>query len=79
MDSKGVQVVVVVGMRGVGKTTLCSGAAAELGVEFVDLDETLEQRVGMGCKAYIKANGWPAFREQVSTTFTMATENNAER
>ncbi|KAJ2318246.1 3-dehydroquinate dehydratase (3-dehydroquinase), partial [Coemansia sp. RSA 2681] len=59
--------VVVVGMRGAGKSTLGRAAAAALGLAFVDMDEYLEQQVGRTIPEIIaqdeaSGGGWPAFR-----------------
>ncbi|KAJ1965812.1 3-dehydroquinate dehydratase (3-dehydroquinase) [Dipsacomyces acuminosporus] len=54
--------VVVIGMRGVGKSTLGKAAAQALGLEFVDMDEYLEANVGQTIPEIIAAEGWPAFR-----------------
>jgi len=55
---------VLVGMRAAGKSTLGRVAATRLGVQFVDLDEVLEQEV-FGCKinAFVDKHGWAKFRE----------------
>eukprot|EP01043_Picozoa_sp_COSAG02_P023789 COSAG02_NODE_1280_length_13477_cov_9.042906_8_plen_235_part_00 len=56
--------VVLIGMRGVGKTTLGKGAAEALGFDFEDLDRTLEEDVGMTCRDFVAAHGWEAFRSK---------------
>lgn len=53
---------VLVGMRGSGKTALGRCAARELGREHVDLDESFEAAHGP-VAAFVQARGWPAFRE----------------
>lgn len=58
------QPVILIGMRGAGKTTLGKGAAQALGLEFEDLDETLETHVGMTCREFVAAHGWTAFRSK---------------
>ena len=57
-----VQVLVLVGMRGSGKTSNGRAAAAALDRDFVDLDHVLEAEVGCTIPAYIAANDWPTFR-----------------
>ncbi|KAI8320420.1 Pentafunctional AroM protein [Martensiomyces pterosporus] len=54
--------VVVVGMRGVGKSTLGKAAAQALGLEFVDMDEYLEKSIGQTIPEIIAASGWTVFR-----------------
>ncbi|KAJ2663070.1 3-dehydroquinate dehydratase (3-dehydroquinase) [Coemansia sp. RSA 1199] len=55
--------VVLIGMRGVGKTTLGRAAAMALDREFVDLDDFLEREVGQTIPEIINRDGWAAFRE----------------
>jgi shikimate kinase len=55
-------VIVLVGMRGAGKTTLGRGVAAAMGLPFEDLDATFEATVGVSCREFVAAHGWPAFR-----------------
>eukprot|EP01046_Picozoa_sp_COSAG06_P019861 COSAG06_NODE_1431_length_9481_cov_15.565611_7_plen_207_part_00 len=54
--------VVIIGMRGAGKSTLGRGAADALGLPFEDLDDTLEESVGLTCREFVAAHGWEAFR-----------------
>ncbi|PWN51567.1 P-loop containing nucleoside triphosphate hydrolase protein, partial [Violaceomyces palustris] len=56
--------IVLIGMRGVGKTTLGLIASTALGRRFVDLDSVLENATGMSVSAFVADNGWPAFREK---------------
>ncbi|KAJ1809565.1 3-dehydroquinate dehydratase (3-dehydroquinase), partial [Coemansia sp. RSA 2598] len=58
--------VVVIGMRGVGKTSLGRFAARELGLEFVDLDEHLEKDVGKTIPEIVNGSGWATFRQHES-------------
>ncbi|KAJ2593690.1 3-dehydroquinate dehydratase (3-dehydroquinase) [Coemansia sp. RSA 1722] len=58
--------VVVIGMRGVGKTSLGRVAARALGLEFVDLDEHLEADVGKSIPEIVNGSGWAAFRQHES-------------
>ena len=53
--------VVLVGMMGVGKTTVGSGVAAALGSTFVDTDAEVERRTGRTI-AELFADGEPSFR-----------------
>ncbi|KAJ1741988.1 3-dehydroquinate dehydratase (3-dehydroquinase) [Coemansia sp. RSA 1086] len=54
--------IVLIGMRGVGKTTLGRAAARALNLQFVDLDELLERETGQSIPEIINSDGWPAFR-----------------
>ncbi|KAJ2161204.1 3-dehydroquinate dehydratase (3-dehydroquinase) [Coemansia sp. RSA 552] len=63
---------VIIGMRGVGKTSLGRAAAQDLGLEFVDLDDYLESEVGQTIPEIINRSGWPAFREHESDVLAKA-------
>lgn len=58
------QNVVLIGMPGSGKTRVGEQLALLTGREHVDIDRVLEERLGMGCAAFIEARGEAAFREQ---------------
>ena len=53
-------------MRAAGKTTLSKWLAKFLGFKFLDLDEHLEEELGIDIKTLIKEKGWDYFREQES-------------
>jgi len=54
--------VVIVGMRGAGKTSLGEAAATSLGWPFIDLDRAFEAHLGQTIASLVAAQGWPAFR-----------------
>ena len=56
------RVLVLVGMRGSGKTSNGQAAAKALNRDFVDLDNVLEAEVGCTIPQYIDANDWATFR-----------------
>ncbi|PWN46180.1 hypothetical protein IE81DRAFT_363592 [Ceraceosorus guamensis] len=61
--------VVLIGMRGVGKTTLGLIAATAMGRRFVDTDTAIETSLGTSIGTFIRsfpsaALGWAAFRER---------------
>jgi shikimate kinase len=58
------KVFLLLGFRGVGKTTLGKKAAALLGYDFTDLDEVFCARFQTTIPAYIESNGLTAFREK---------------
>ena len=73
---------VLVGMRGAGKTTLGKIAASELGCSFVDLDDIMEERNGgKSCGDIIGEAGWEAFRamEQEILVEAMAASSDGLR
>eukprot|EP00045_Choanoeca_perplexa_P015942 m.207861 g.207861 ORF g.207861 m.207861 type:complete len:1320 (+) comp17124_c0_seq5:4748-8707(+) len=55
--------IVIVGMRGAGKSTLGQAAARHLGYKFVDLDTRLEEQCQGGIKDLVAKEGWDAFRD----------------
>ncbi|KAG8850054.1 3-dehydroquinate dehydratase (3-dehydroquinase) [Tulasnella sp. 330] len=55
--------IVLIGMRGAGKTYIGKLAASALGRKFTDVDEYLEQKTKTGVKEFVETHGWPAFRE----------------
>ncbi len=52
----------LVGLPGAGKTTVGPLIAAELGVEFVDVDTLIEERIGTPVATIFKDQGEEAFR-----------------
>ena len=54
--------VLIFGMRGSGKTYLGQIAASELGWEYVDADQYLEDAHKMTCKEFVMKHGWDEFR-----------------
>jgi pentafunctional AROM polypeptide len=54
--------VVIIGMRGSGKTFIGGLAAATLGWTFIDADAYFEQKFPSGLRDYVQQHGWPAFR-----------------
>ncbi|KAJ1890177.1 3-dehydroquinate dehydratase (3-dehydroquinase) [Kickxella alabastrina] len=57
---------VVIGMRGVGKTTLGQAAARALGLQFLDMDAHLEAEVGSTIPKIVNGSGWATFRQHES-------------
>lgn len=60
--------VVIVGMRGAGKTSLGGSTAKVLGYEFLDADQVLEARLGRSIKEHIAEHGWDSFRDEEHAT-----------
>jgi shikimate kinase len=55
---------ILVGLPGVGKTTIGRAAARQLGREFVDFDEEIERRAGMNVREIFHLKGEDHFRAQ---------------
>ena len=51
------------GMIGSGKTTIGIRLAKELGMDFHDLDQEMDRRLGYSFHRLVKEQGWLAFRE----------------
>jgi len=50
-------------MPGCGKSTVGRQLARQLGLDFVDSDHEIEQRIGMPIRDFFAAHGEPAFRD----------------
>lgn len=70
--------VIVIGMRGSGKTTLGRHAAAAIGYRFIDIDEEIERKVG-DIKQYVTAHGWEAFRAVELAVFRSVAASHPSR
>ncbi|KAH8698575.1 Shikimate dehydrogenase [Talaromyces proteolyticus] len=64
--------IVIIGMRGAGKTTSGRWVAKALKRPFVDLDIELEKNEGKKIPEIIKERGWQGFREAELTLFKRA-------
>lgn len=58
-------ILLIIGMRGSGKTTLGRAVARSLQLRFIDQDELMNRTCGEadGIKKLVETQGWPAFRE----------------
>ncbi|EPX73209.1 pentafunctional aromatic polypeptide Aro1 [Schizosaccharomyces octosporus yFS286] len=54
--------IILIGMRGAGKTTIGKIISKQLNMKFIDLDEWLEDRLAMPITQVIFKLGWDAFR-----------------
>ena len=54
----------VIGMRGAGKTTIGKMLAAAGDKKFKDMDDYLEEKIGMPIMDLVKSKGWDEFRKQ---------------
>ncbi|KAF8937527.1 EPSP synthase-domain-containing protein [Dissophora ornata] len=66
--------VVVIGMRGAGKTSMGRFAAKVLRRPFEDVDQYFEKTLATTIPDYIEEHGWAAFREQEAKMLTQLLE-----
>lgn len=59
--------IVLIGMRGSGKTTVAGHLARKLGIESLDLDEIMAGRLALSTPEIVQKHGWSYFRDQEST------------
>jgi shikimate kinase len=55
--------IVLIGLRGSGKTTVGKLLAKRLGKQFVEMDELIVQRLGQSIPEIINRYGWQKFRD----------------
>ena len=55
--------VILIGMRGTGKTFVGNMAASALSWPFVDADAYFDRKHKIGVREFVHQHGWPAFRE----------------
>ncbi|HXK39116.1 MAG TPA: 3-phosphoshikimate 1-carboxyvinyltransferase [Candidatus Paceibacterota bacterium] len=58
--------IILIGMRGGGKTTVGRVLAQKLNKELIDIDELLEEREGMKIAETVEKRGWEYFRDRES-------------
>lgn len=58
----------LIGMRGVGKTTIASLLAQHLGKDCIDTDLEMSKELEMDLSTFVDEQGWDAFREQEHKT-----------
>ncbi|THH18805.1 hypothetical protein EW146_g2242 [Bondarzewia mesenterica] len=68
--------IVLIGMRGVGKTTLATIAGKALGWGIIDIDALFEKREKQSIAAYVDERGWDAFRKVESEIFEETLREN---
>lgn len=56
--------IVLIGMRGSGKTSVANILSKKLSLPTFDTDRMLEEKVGMTLADFVKNNGWDAFRDK---------------
>lgn len=55
--------ILLIGMRGAGKTYIGRVAAEVLGGDYTDADDVFVAHTKMSVSQFVEANGWPAFRQ----------------
>jgi len=55
--------IVLIGMRGSGKTTIGKLLAKRLGKQFIEMDELIVQRLGQSIPEIVNRYGWQKFRD----------------
>ncbi|KAF9018162.1 3-dehydroquinate dehydratase (3-dehydroquinase), partial [Haplosporangium bisporale] len=70
VSSKSDATIVVIGMRGAGKTSMGRFAARTLKRPFEDVDQYFEKTLSTTIPEFIKEHGWSAFREQEAKMLT---------
>jgi len=55
--------IVLIGMRGSGKTTIGKLLAKRLSKQFIEMDELIVQRLGLSIPEIVSSYGWQKFRE----------------
>ncbi len=68
--------ITLVGMPGVGKTTIGKGIAAALGREFIDTDDVITERAGKSIPAIFQDEGETAFRKLESDVIADITKRS---
>jgi len=71
--------IVIVGMRGSGKTTMGRSLANHLGWHFFDIDAEFERFVGEPIKSFVEKHGWPAFRAKEEELVRKVLDENPQR
>lgn len=62
--------IVLIGMRGAGKSTHAQLLGKELHRAVIDTDAEIEKKIGMPIVEYVEKNGWDKFRKVESTIIT---------
>jgi len=58
--------IVLIGMRGSGKTTAAKLLSQKLNKEYLELDEIMVKKIGMSIPEIVEKHGWNFFRDQES-------------
>ncbi|CAJ0841439.1 6705_t:CDS:2 [Entrophospora sp. SA101] len=61
--------IILIGMRGVGKTTMGQFAAKMLNYKFLDVDQYFESKLGLTISELVEKEGWDVFRDKEQEIF----------
>lgn len=68
--------IVLIGMRGSGKTTIAKLLSQKLNREYLELDELMVKKAGLSIPNIVKRYGWEYFRDQESDIAKMVSSYN---
>lgn len=71
--------IILIGMRGSGKTFIGTLASSILDWSFVDADHYFEEKLQIGVHEYVTQHGWPAFRAAETEILEGLLENNSKK
>ncbi|MEM8899815.1 MAG: shikimate kinase, partial [Bacteroidota bacterium] len=74
MENAQQKLIFLVGFMGAGKTTLGKQLAKKLQIPYVDMDDLIEEEVGMTIADYFQKFGEEAFRKQEEQTLIKVIE-----
>lgn len=69
--------IALVGMPGCGKSTVGRHLARQLGLQFIDTDHEIEQRIGMPVRTFFETQGEAAFRDAEQAVVDEVTRGDA--
>lgn len=61
---------ILIGYRATGKSTVGKLIARRLSLQFLDMDQVIEERAGRSIQEIVATDGWPAFRQQEKELLT---------
>jgi shikimate kinase len=69
--------IVLIGMRGSGKTTIGKLLAKRLGKQYIEMDELIVERLGLSIPEIVDTYGWQKFRDtEAEITFEVGGVDN---
>lgn len=68
IDQESFSNILLIGMRGSGKSTIGKKLSKQLGMDFIDMDKYIEEKYGQKVRDIVTARGWDYFRDIESKT-----------